>query len=191
MLTELHTPDLRVYDEFLDNPNSVRNRGLRAKYGNYLGKDGEMYKRVSNQTIPEVVDALNKAMGRPIELLGMGYRLNYAGELPNHAIHSDLGWGTYAAVVYLSEPADHEHSGTAFWKHWTGHDRCRVGEESVLVDVLADWDKIEAWEQTAFVPGKFNRAAIYRSELFHSRWPFAAYGSSPDDGRLIAVAFFN
>jgi hypothetical protein len=187
----LHAPDLRVYDNFLDNPHSVRSRGLRAKYGNLLGQDGEMYKRVCDCTIPEVVDALNAAMGRPIELLGMGYRLNYAGELPNHAIHSDLGWGTYAAVVYLSEPPFDQYSGTAFWRHHTGWDRCRKGEESVLVDVLNDWDNKEAWEQTAFVPSAFNRAAIYRSELFHSRWPFAAYGSGPDDGRLIVVAFFN
>lgn len=191
MKTELHTPDLRVYDEFLSNPHSIRSRGLRAKYGNYLGKDGEMYKRVSNETIPEVVDALQTAMGRPIELLGMGYRLNYAGELPNHAIHSDLGWGTYAAVVYLSSPPDEQFSGTAFWQHHTGWDRVKKGEETVLIDVINDWDKVEAWEQTAFVASKFNRAAIYRSELFHSRWPFAAYGNSPDDGRLIVVAFFN
>lgn len=191
MDTQLHTPDLRVYDNFLDNPQSVRNRGVRAKYGNYIGKDGEVYKRVSNETIPEVVDALNKAMGRPITLLGMGYRLNYAGEMPNHAIHADLGWGTYAAVIYLSTPPDTQYSGTAFWEHHTGHDRIKEGEAVVLKDVIADWDKPEAWEQTAFVASKFNRAAIYRSELFHSRWPFAAYGSSPDDGRLIVVAFFN
>lgn len=187
----LHTPDLRVYDTFLDNPDSIRSRGIRAKYGNYIGKDGEVYKRVCNITIPEVVDALQNAMGRPIDLLGMGYRLNYAGELPNHSIHSDIGWGTYAAVVYLSEPVSPEFSGTAFWQHHTGWDRCRVGEESVLVDVLQDWDNEAAWEQTAFVPSVFNRAIIYRSELFHSRWPFVAYGSSPDDGRLIVVAFFN
>ena len=187
----LHAPDLRVYDNFLDNPHSVRNRGLRAKYGNYLGKDGEMYKRVSDATIPEVVDALNTAMGRPVDLLGMGYRLNYAGELPNHAIHSDLGWGTYAAVVYLSDPPEGQTSGTAFWRHHTGWDRCKKGEESVLVDVINDWDNKEAWTQTAFVPSVFNRAAIYRSELFHSRWPFTAYGTGPDDGRLIVVAFFN
>lgn len=187
----LHTPDLRVYNDFLPNPDSVKSRGVRAKYGNYVGKDGEVYKRVSNQIIPEVVDGLQTAMGRPIELLGMGYRLNYAGEMPNHAIHADLGWGTYAAVVYLSEPRAPDYSGTAFWMHHTGHDRIKQGEENVLKDVIADWDLPAAWEQVAFVPGKYNRAAIYRSELFHSRWPFTAYGHSPDDGRLIVVAFFN
>ena len=38
---------------------------------------------------------------------------------------------------------------------------------------------------------KFNRAVVYESALFHSRYPFAAFGSGPEDGRLIAVAFFN
>lgn len=187
----LHTPDLRVYDEFLQNPESVRSRGLRAKYGTFIGKDGEKYKRVCDVVVPEVVESLNYAMGREVELLGMGYRLNYNKELPNHSIHSDIGWGTYASVTYLSNPPDGEQSGTAFWKHFTGWDRCRKGEETVLTDVIQDWDTPQAWEQVAFVPSAFNRSVIYRSELFHSRWPFAAYGSGPDDGRLIVVSFFN
>lgn len=187
----LHTPDLRVYDDFLDNPNSVRNRGLRAKYGDYAGKDGEIYKRVSSEVIEEVVDGLNKAMGRPIELLGMGYRLNYGGEMPNHAIHSDLGWGTYAAVLYLSTNPSGEANGTAFWRHNTGSDRIKAGDTDVLKNVSEDWDNAEAWTQTNFVQAVFNRCIVYRSELFHSRWPFAAYGSGRDDGRLIVVAFFN
>lgn len=191
MKVQLHTPDIRVYDEFLENPESVRNRGLRAKYGSYAGKDGELYKRVCSVTIPEVQDSLNRAMGRNVTLLGMGYRLNYGGELPNHSIHSDIGWGTYAAVVYLSTPPEFEYSGTAFWKHHTSWDRCRQGEETVLIDVINDGNTPEAWTQTAFIPSLFNRAVIYRSELFHSRWPFAAYGTGPDDGRLIVVAFFN
>lgn len=187
----LHTPDLRVYDDFLPNPHSVRGRGIRARYINYKAPDGEIYKRVTDEVMPEVVDALNNAMGRPISLLGMGYRLNYKGEMPNHAVHADLGWGTYASVVYLSNPPDTEYSGTAFWRHHTGHERVKLGEEEVLKDVVADWDNVNAWEQTAFIPSKYNRGIIYRSELFHSRWPFAAYGSSPDDGRLIVVSFFN
>jgi hypothetical protein len=31
---------------------------------------------------------------------------------------------------------------------------------------------------------------IYESALFHSRWPFAAFGKGFSDGRLIACAFF-
>lgn len=191
MEVKLHTPDLRVYDDFLPNPDSVRNRGIRARFRNFLGKDGELYKRVSDKPIGEVIIALEEAMGREIELLGMGYRLNYDGEMPNHAIHSDLGWGTYAAVVYLSDPPRGRSSGTAFWRHHSGYDRIRPGDDDVLREVFTDWDMPEAWEQTTFVPSAYNRGIIYRSELFHSRWPFEAYGTSPDDGRLIVVAFFN
>lgn len=187
----LHTPDLRIYDDFLPNPEDIRYKGLKAKYGNKLEKDGEVYKRVADVVIPEVVDALNTAMGRPIELLGMGYRLNYAKEMPNHAIHADLGWGTYASVTYLSNPPSGQYSGTAFWQHHTGHERVKQGEAEVLKDVLKDWDNPLAWDQTAFVPSKYNRSIIYRSELFHSRWPFTGYGTSPEDGRLIVVSFFN
>ena len=39
--------------------------------------------------------------------------------------------------------------------------------------------------------GRMGRAVIYESELFHSRYPFAAFGSGPEDGRLVAVAFFS
>ena len=31
---------------------------------------------------------------------------------------------------------------------------------------------------------------IYDGSLFHSRWPFEAFGTGPQDGRLILVAFF-
>lgn len=187
----LHTPDLRVYNDFLSNPDAIRSKGVMAKYGNKLGKDGEMYKRVVDGVIPEVVDGLNHAMGRPIELLGMGFRLNYDKEMPNHAIHADLGWGTYASVLYLSTPTSGKYSGTAFWQHHTGHERVKQGEHEVLKDVLKDWDNPLAWNQTAFVPSQYNRCIIYRSELFHSRWPFTGYGTSPADGRLIVVSFFN
>lgn len=191
MEAQLVTPDLRVYDGFLNNPDSVRNRGIRAKYTNYSAPDGEIYKRVAPGAIEEVVDGLNEAMGRPISLLMMGYRLNYAGEKPNKAIHADTGWGTYASVLFLNEPPSGRTSGTAFWEHHTGHSRIRDGELNVLKDVVADYDNAAAWEQTAFVNAKYNRCLIYRSELFHSRWPFEAFGSSPDDGRLIVVSFFN
>lgn len=56
--------------------------------------------------------------------------------------------------------------------------------------VRHDWNDEAAWEQAALVPIRFNRAVVYESALFHSRYPFAAFGTGPEDGRLIAVAFF-
>jgi hypothetical protein len=48
-----------------------------------------------------------------------------------------------------------------------------------------------AWKLVDLIPLKFNRAAIYEGALFHSRFPLRAFGSTPEDGRLIGIAFFS
>lgn len=178
---------IRAIDGFMPHPDLVRRAGLDAPYTDWAGPDGEVYKRVCLIEIPGLQDALESRLG-PVTMLGMGYRLNYAGEPPNAAIHSDLGWGTHALVLYLQDGE----GGTAFWQHKaTGAERIDPGDHELLDRVRGDWDRQDAWEQTGLVEMAFNRAAVYESALFHSRWPFAAFGTGPDDGRLIAVAFFD
>lgn len=185
-------PDLIVVDDFLDSPDYVRSIGVYADFSDVVGPvDGVAYKRVAPYRLNEVVEKLSYVLGREIDLFGMAFRLNYAGELPNNEIHADLGWGKYAAVIYLAEPPEGTESGTAFWKHHTGHERVQAGQLDVLRDVEADWHDVSKWEQTKFVSAKYNSAIIYKSELFHSRWPFEAFGNSPEDGRLIVVVFFS
>lgn len=177
---------IRVVDNFLPDKESARNAALRAPYEDWQGHDGEMYRRVALVEVPDLKERIEAEMG-PVQMFGMGYRLNYGGELPNAAIHSDLGWGTHAAVVYLSEGE----GGTAFWRHRaTGAHRIDPGDTGLFDAVNGDWSNSDAWEQIDLVPMKLNRAVIYESALFHSRWPFAAFGTDRHDGRLIAVAFF-
>ena len=177
-----------VVDNFLADPDAVRAAGLSAPYIDWQGQDGQIYKRVCLTEIPGVRQAIEHAMGRPVQVLGMGYRLNYGGELPNAAIHSDLGWGTHALVLFLC----HGDGGTAFWRHLdTGAHRIDPGQLELLEAIDGDWDQAECWQQRHLATLQFNRGVIYESALFHSRWPFAAFGTGPDDGRLIAVAFFN
>lgn len=177
----MHT---RSIDDFL--PASVREHALEAEFGDLAGHDGEVYKRVSIQPVPGLLEAIERVHG-PVDMLGMGYRLNYAGEEPNTAIHSDLGWGTHAAVVYLSEGP----GGTAFWRHRaTGATRIDAGDAELFEQVRNDWSDPELWKQTQLVEMKLGRGVLYESALFHSRWPFAAFGDNPETGRLIAVAFF-
>lgn len=188
--------DYTVVDNFLDDPHSVRYKALRASYSDRVLQDGQLYKRISETHIPEVVDALNRHMGRPISLLGMAFRLNYEGEPPNIDVHSDMGWGKYALVLYLSEDARWQEGGdirgTAFHTHIpSGADRLRPGDDATFKAVKPDWNNPEAWQLDAVAEGRFNRAVIYRSELFHSRWPIEAFGTTPQDGRLTLVAFFS
>ena len=172
-----------VIDDFMD----LRAAGLEASYIDWQGYDGQVYKRVALGSIPGLQDRIEDVMG-PVDMLGMGYRLNFNGELPNHAIHSDMGWGTHALVLYLSEGE----GGTAFWRHKaTGAHRIEAGEVDLFEAIDGDWDDAGKWEQYALCEMKLNRAVIYESALFHSRWPFAAFGNDEATGRLVAVAFFS
>lgn len=176
-----------IYDNFLVNPCRVRRIGLSANYIDWRAPDGEIYKRVAIEEVPGFRAAIESHVG-PVEILGMGYRLNYGGETPNAAIHSDMGWGTHAAVLYLCDGP----GGTAFWEHKeTGASSIKPGDMALLSKVQTDWDDAGKWTQRGIAELKFNRCVIYPSELFHSRWPFEAFGDCPANGRLIAVAFFN
>lgn len=175
-----------VIDGFLPDPQSVRDEALRAPYIDWSGHDGEVYKRVCLTEVPGLRDAIETVMG-PVDMLGMGYRLNFGGELPNAAVHSDMGWGTHALVLYLCDGP----GGTAFWRHRkTGAHRIDPGDWELFEQVRHDWNDESAWDMYDIAPLKFGRAVIYESALFHSRYPFPAFGTGPEDGRLIAVAFF-
>ncbi|QWF19299.1 DUF6445 family protein [Lysobacter capsici] len=176
-----------VIDDFLPDGAGARALALGAPYQDVLAPDGEVYRRVCVTEVPGLVPALEAAVG-PVEMLLSGFRLNFAGEMPNAAIHSDIGFGTHALVLYLCDGE----GGTAFWTHKaTGEHRIEPGDVPLWHAVCGDWDRPEAWSQRELAELKFNRAVIYESALFHSRFPFAAFGTGPQDGRLIAVAFFN
>jgi hypothetical protein len=177
---------MKIIDGFVPDAAAVREEALRADYVDWPGHDGEVYKRICICEVPGLRAAIEREMG-PVQMLGMAYRLNFEGEMPNAAVHSDLGWGTHALVLYLSEGE----GGTAFWRHKaTGAERIRQGDEALWHAVRDDWNNEDAWEQVGLAEMRMGRAVIYESELFHSRYPFAAFGSGPEDGRLVAVAFF-
>lgn len=178
----------KVYlvDNFLPNAAEVRKQALNSKFGDYTGHDGQVYKRVCITDIPGLQERIEVAFG-PVEMLGMGFRLNYEDEVPNQSIHSDMGWGTHALVLYLCEG----NGGTAFWQHKsTGAEVIEPGQIDLWESIDGDWDDESKWKQLFLADLKFNRAVIYESKRFHSRYPFEAFGSTPEDGRLIAVAFF-
>lgn len=177
---------LAVIDDFHPYPQALREHALHQIYEDWPGPDGEVYKRICRLEIPGIRHLVERVMG-PVEMLGMAYRINHSQEKPNAAIHSDMGWGTHALVLYLSEGP----SGTAFWRHRnTGTDYIAPGDVWLFEQICSDWNDESKWEQRQFVEMKMNRALIYESALFHSRYPFEAFGRDEVSGRLIVVAFF-
>ena len=173
-------------DAFLPNPDEVRRHALASEFIDWDGFDGQVYRRVCLTDVPGLRERIEAELG-PVQMLGMGYRLNYAGEMPNNAVHSDMGWGTHALVLYLCDGE----GGTAFWRHrGTGATRIDAGDSALLDAIGDDWERQEPWQRVGLARLRFNRAVIYESALFHSRWPHAAFGNTPETGRLIAVAFF-
>lgn len=177
---------LQVIEDFLPDIARVRKHALLSEFIDWEAPDGQVYKRICITPVPTLVSAVEEVMG-PCNFLGTGYRLNYEKELPNQAIHSDLGWGTHALVLFLSEGP----GGTAFWKHKkTGTLRIRSDQLKLLSQLEDSWTSDEDWELREVVDMKLNRCLIYESALYHSRYPFEAFGDSPETGRLIAIAFF-
>ena len=179
-------PGVVVLEDFLPEFDRVRKHAQLSHFYDWEAQDGEVYKRISLLHVPGMLQALEENLG-PVRIAAMGYRLNYEGEDPNQSIHADLGFATHACVVYLN-PGD---SGTAFWKHReTGATDIWYGERDLYEQVKKDFENPDAWEQRQVVPTKPNRAVIYKGNMFHSRFPFKAFGSTPEDGRLVAIAFF-
>lgn len=175
-----------IVDDAIPNVEEVRRLALAAQYIDWPGHDGEVYKRICLAEIPGLRDAIEDKLG-PVEMLGMAYRLNFNGEMPNAAIHSDMGWGTHAAVLYLSEGE----GGTAFWRHKASQaSRIEPGDMRLFRQIEGDWDDASKWEQIALAEMKMGRLIIYESAQFHSRWPFEAFGTDEESGRLVGVAFF-
>ncbi len=175
-----------VIEDFHPQPNELRELALRSKFIDWQGPDGQVYKRVLPMEIPGIRAMIEGLFG-PVDMLGMAFRLNYNDEPPNAAIHSDLGWGTHALVHFLCDGP----SGTGFWTHKkTGTERIDTGDEWLFEQVVRDWNDEGCWTLRDYYPTKFNRALIYESALFHSRYPFNAFGDTPETGRLIVVAFF-
>lgn len=173
-------------DHFLFDYDKILAHAKQSEFIDWTGQDGQMYRRICITEVPGLTAAIESVMG-PVVMHGQGYRLNFEGELPNAAIHSDVGWGTHALVLYLGSGK----SGTAFWRHKaTGTERLPAGNTSLLGQVEGDWDDQEKWEIVDFAGMVHNRAIIYESELYHSRYPFEGFGTNIEDGRLIAVAFF-
>lgn len=179
-------PGVLVVDDFFPDFDRVRNHALLSEFYDWQAPNGEIYKRITMLHVPGMLAKLNEMLGE-IKIINSGYRLNYQEETPNQSIHVDLGWGTHVALVYLNEGD----SGTAFWKHKESQaDSIWYGQTELFEQIKNDFENPDAWEQRLVVPAKNNRAVIYRSNLFHSRFPFAAFGNSPEDGRLIAITFF-
>ena len=189
-----------MVDNFVANPDAVRNSALTSGFGTWCPTNTiigyENYDGVNiNGMHSCLVKALTDAMGCSIYPESMIFRVTGAKTDPA-TIHSDRMFGSYSCFVYLSHEL--EKSGTGFYKHLrTGS--CEMPPLNSIVGTpefdLLKREMYEAkddeWEQVHYVEGKYNRAVIFKSPLYHSRIPRLCKGTTPEDSRMIWITHFN
>lgn len=187
-------------DDFATDAEKVRRAVIDGRFSIQTGPDGAKYTGISMHPVPQWFELIAKLVGKPIIPRLCCFRLNLEGELPHSWVHSDDICAKYASVLYLNPPSQCK-GGTAFWKHKTlGIDRLpskaeltekQVNWEEFYKGIEQEWKKLAAWTQIDFVPMVWNRFITYPTCLFHSRYPFSAFGKGPEDGRLIWICFYD
>lgn len=191
---------LLTVDNFSPDLARIRQEVINQGFDSETGPDGLQYEGINKTQYPELIAAVEAALEKKIIPRLACFRLNLAKDKLHSLIHADTICARYAAVLYMNLPM-HTRGGTAFWTHTgLGIDQVPTAEEihgcgmSVkwfLEHLRMDWDNLAHWVQTGFVGMKFNRFVTYPTNMFHSRYPFEAFGETAETGRLIWVCFYD
>lgn len=193
-------PEIIKIDDFAPDAAEVRAAVVAGGFKTERGPDGADYTGISQFPVPQWHELIEKHVGFPIIPRMSFFRFNMAGELPHSWVHSDDICAKYASILYLNTPEQCQ-GGTAFWRHIDlGLDRLPSDEELRAdgIDIPAfhammtkEWKTLGSWYRWNFMPMKWNRFVTYPTCLFHSRYPFEAFGQGAEDGRLIWVCFYD
>lgn len=193
---------LIVVDDFLANPDSLRDAALRLTYppqeGAFPGRNS--LERIGIDGLDEQVSRLVGERVRPVEPLQSHAkcRITLAADEARAKVHVDSCY--WSGILYLSRPEDCR-GGTEFFRHRRlGTDRRPLDAdelrasgypsiEALYDDVLGrEGTDDSKWEMTMQVPMRYNRLVLLRPWLWHTAGP--AFGDRPENGRLVYLMFF-
>lgn len=192
--------EVLCFDDFATDAKEIRQQVIDGGFTSEAGPDGAVYTGISKLQAPQWFERIAESIGRRIIPRLSCFRLNLAGENPHSWVHSDDICAKYASVLYLNLPEQCK-GGTAFWKHEAlGIDRLPpkeglasqgINPDAFYKLVEREWKDLTFWKQVGLMEMRFNRFITYPTCLFHSRFPFEAFGNDAKDGRLIWVCFYD
>jgi Family of unknown function (DUF6445) len=190
---------IQVFDDFLPNPELVRQSAIRAGFGTWAPNKGDIgasfYSGVSFWgDHAALFRSLHERLGQIIPS-SMFFRITNPS-MEHALIHSDREYGDNTAIVYLS-PLTGSFSGTAFYKH----------RESGMVDMppLSElmgsplFSRIrdqmlkgsdDDWEPYQFVEAIYNRCLVFDAPKIHCRIPKLGFGTTEEDSRMVWVCHY-
>jgi len=191
-----------IVDDFLDDPDPLRDTALRLTYPE---QKGEFPGRNSREriTIEGLDQYASELIGEPLKAIGSPLshgkcRISLAGDVGRSNVHIDSSH--WSGILYLSRPGDCR-GGTEFFRHKaTNSDRAPITESELKAMDFADFDTMrntiierdsnnpDAWENIMTVPMRYNRLVMLRPWLWHTAG--AGFGDRIENGRLVYLMFF-
>lgn len=178
---------IEVVDEFYRDPMQVRKLALQSEW---IPASDDEPRAYDARTIESFTD--DEATARIAAILGIaggdmttlsGY-FTFVGEGGRTRLVPHVHDTDYAAIVYLSLPEEFS-SGIAFYRSAARQAAGLWGS-----DGLHTVDHPDGWEETMYVPMRFNRMVLFRaSSVFHRAG--VGFGDAPESGRLAHVFLFN
>ena len=198
-------PHVIVIDDFLRDPNAMRDQALGLKYaveGRYPGLNS-----TEKINIPGLNEIISRLVYEPVrtpwhdDFSHGSCRISLAsdnreGQPPR--IHIDQSH--WSGILYLSRPEDCR-GGTEFYRHLpTGTDHLPLTPAALNEAGYSSYDELRAeildkdaldrskWELTMTVPMRLNRLVLLQPQYWHTSGP--GFGTSLENGRLIYLMFF-
>lgn len=193
---------LIIVDDFLDNPQALRQAALKLSYphlqGAFPGRNS-----VERINIEGLAQQVSRLVGEPLEPMPPPQshgkcRITLAGDVGKAKVHVD--GAHWSGILYLSRPEDCR-GGTEFFRHReTGTDRAPYDDreaatfgyptaKQMVAEVLDRDSRDDArWELTMQVPMRFNRLVLLRPWLWHTAGE--NFGDTLENGRLVYLMFF-
>jgi hypothetical protein len=192
---------LIIIDDFLTEPEVLRQRALGLKYenaGTHPGRNS--IERIKIESLADEVSFIvQERLCEPTPPQSHAKcRLTLASDNEPGRIHVDPS--VWSGILYLSRPEDCR-GGTEFYRHIpTGTDEVpRKVEQINALGYAAsaemshqilekDGGDRSKWELTMTVPMRYNRLVLLRPWLWHTSGP--GFGDSAENGRLVYLMFF-
>lgn len=185
---------IMVIDNFLEDPDEMRQSALSSGFGTWRPNKGaigpdhfEGVNFYGNHGTG--VRALAKQFHKAIYPNKFFFRVT-TEDTAEAVVHSDIFTGDLTCILYMSK---HEGSGTEFYRHKPTNTFALPPLKKFYADP-ENFERMkkdcshrdpEIWEKTRAVEGAYNRAVIFPSPVFHSRYPYTGFGHNPEDGRMI------
>ncbi len=196
--------DIIVIDDFLENPDSIREYALAQRYELYGGKNWPGRDSSEIHGEEEMTQACSEVVGEKLvakpENKTCYFRHSMPGQLGSQHIHFDPNPGLiWAGVLYLT-PIVHPTAGTKFWKHIrTGWDKAPTLDQASKHGIHSHEDMVKffeeegkdvsKWIELDNVAFKYNRLVMFNPFLWHSNGDL--FGTHHDNARLVQLFFFH